>query len=68
MNTESDLECVADPFLNGAYNCKEMLQMVTVAAACIRHSAAKRPSMGQVRFTINMLLTWYTDTYLYFDA
>mgnify|MGYP007132938510 FL=1 len=54
MNKESDLEHVADPFLNGAYNAKEMLRMVLVAAACIRHSAAKRPTMGQVRFTINV--------------
>ncbi|KAI5072978.1 hypothetical protein GOP47_0013084 [Adiantum capillus-veneris] len=48
MNREDDLELMADPFLNGAYDQKEMLRVVAAAAACVRHSAAKRPRMGQV--------------------
>ncbi|KAM0944267.1 putative protein kinase RLK-Pelle-PERK-1 family [Dioscorea sansibarensis] len=37
-----------DPRLEGKYNENEMLRMIEAAAACIRHSAAMRPRMGQV--------------------
>ncbi|KAJ7556796.1 hypothetical protein O6H91_05G099100 [Diphasiastrum complanatum] len=44
---ERNLEVLADPRL-GAYDQKEMIRMVGAAAACVRHSAHKRPRMGQV--------------------
>lgn len=43
-----NFEGLADPRLEKNYVDGEMLRMIEVAAACIRHSAAKRPSMGQV--------------------
>ena len=43
------LDIVADPDLNGVYDPKEMLRMVKAAAACVRHSASRRPRMGLVR-------------------
>lgn len=39
-----------DPRLEGKYNENEMLRMIEAAAACIRHSTAMRPRMGQVLF------------------
>lgn len=48
MNKEDDLELIADPFLNGAYDKKEMMLVVEAAAACVRYSATRRPRMGQV--------------------
>ncbi|XP_048545684.1 proline-rich receptor-like protein kinase PERK12 [Triticum urartu] len=39
---------LADPRLEGRYNKAEMVRMVEAAAACIRHSAPKRPRMVQV--------------------
>lgn len=43
-----DLEALVDPRLDGAYNRGEMMVMVEAAAACVRHSAPKRPRMVQV--------------------
>ncbi|KAL4638303.1 hypothetical protein ACB092_03G137100 [Castanea dentata] len=39
---------LADPRLEMNYVESEMFRMIEVAAACVRHSAAKRPRMGQV--------------------
>lgn len=39
---------LADPRLEMNYVESEMFHMIQVAAACVRHSAAKRPRMGQV--------------------
>ncbi|XAR59532.1 Non-specific serine/threonine protein kinase [Bertholletia excelsa] len=39
---------LADPRLESSYNRHDMLRMVACAAACIRHSARKRPRMSQV--------------------
>nr|CAB3489078.1 unnamed protein product [Digitaria exilis] len=39
---------VADPALEGRFSTPEMRRMVGAAAACVRHSAAKRPRMVQV--------------------
>ncbi|XP_035540193.1 proline-rich receptor-like protein kinase PERK9 [Juglans regia] len=39
---------LADPRLNMNYVESEMFHMIEVAAACVRHSAIKRPRMGQV--------------------
>lgn len=48
VNGEQDLQPLADPRLQGAYDQKELLRMVEAAAACVRYSASKRPRMGQV--------------------
>ncbi|MCO5605374.1 hypothetical protein L7F22_059557 [Adiantum nelumboides] len=45
ISTEEDLHLLADPLLEGAYEPKEMFQMITAAAACVRHSSSKRPPM-----------------------
>lgn len=39
---------LADPKLGGNYVDSEMFRMIEAAGACVRHSAAKRPRMGQV--------------------
>ncbi|XP_039845542.1 proline-rich receptor-like protein kinase PERK8 [Panicum virgatum] len=37
-----------DPRLDGDFDDVEMFRVIEAAAACIRHSAARRPKMGQV--------------------
>ncbi|GAB2279220.1 hypothetical protein Dimus_013870 [Dionaea muscipula] len=39
---------LADPRLEQIYNTIEMARMVACAAACIRHSARRRPKMSQI--------------------
>ncbi|XP_074561441.1 proline-rich receptor-like protein kinase PERK9 [Curcuma longa] len=39
---------IPDPRLGNDYNGNEMFHLVEAAAACIRHSATMRPSMGKV--------------------
>lgn len=41
-------EELIDPRLGHNYDPQEMLRMVASAAACIRHSARRRPKMSQV--------------------
>ncbi|KAL3501613.1 hypothetical protein ACH5RR_036062 [Cinchona calisaya] len=41
-------EELVDPRLEKNYVDSEMFQLIAVAAACVRHSSAKRPQMGQV--------------------
>ncbi|RZC74747.1 hypothetical protein C5167_050227 [Papaver somniferum] len=43
-----DFDGLVDPKLKGNYVPTEMFRMVEAAATCARHSATKRPSMGQV--------------------
>ncbi|XP_078428342.1 proline-rich receptor-like protein kinase PERK15 [Wolffia australiana] len=43
-----NFEELSDPRLEGNYAKEEMFRMVEVAAACVRHSAPKRPRMVQV--------------------
>ncbi|CAO2204138.1 unnamed protein product [Urochloa humidicola] len=43
-----DFREVADPALECRFSKTEMRRMVEAAAACVRHSAAKRPKMVQV--------------------
>ncbi|KAJ4961323.1 hypothetical protein NE237_021233 [Protea cynaroides] len=43
-----DLEEIVDPRLEKRYVESEMFRMIETAAACIRHSAQKRPRMSQV--------------------
>lgn len=44
-----DFGVLADPRLNGNFVPGEMFRLIEAAAACVRHSSAKRPTMGQVR-------------------
>lgn len=39
---------LTDPRLDKNFIESEMFRMIEAAAACVRHSAAKRPRMGQV--------------------
>ncbi|XP_028769482.1 proline-rich receptor-like protein kinase PERK8 [Neltuma alba] len=43
-----DYDILVDPRLEKNYNRNEMFRMIEAAAACVRHSAAKRPRMSQV--------------------
>ncbi|KAJ6290573.1 hypothetical protein OIU78_026336 [Salix suchowensis] len=43
-----DFEALVDPELEKNYVPSEMFRMIEAAAACVRHSAAKRPRMSQV--------------------
>ena len=43
-----EFEVLTDPRLEKNYVESEMFRMIEAAAACVRHSAAKRPRMGQV--------------------
>ena len=53
-----------DPRLEKSYVEGEMFRMIEAAAACIRHSAAKRPRMVQVVGMMNSpytILNWFAD-------
>nr|CAD1828227.1 unnamed protein product [Ananas comosus var. bracteatus] len=39
---------LADPQLDGNYDLMEMARMVVCTAACVRHSAGRRPRMSQI--------------------
>jgi len=43
-----DVGELVDTRLNKNYNEVEMFRMIEAAAACIRHSASRRPKMSQV--------------------
>ncbi|XP_077244120.1 proline-rich receptor-like protein kinase PERK13 [Tasmannia lanceolata] len=43
-----EIEEIADPRLENNYVASEMFRMIEAAAACVRHSAPKRPRMVQV--------------------
>jgi hypothetical protein len=43
-----DFKEMVDPKLGTNYKEVEMFRMVETAAACIRHSASRRPKMSQV--------------------
>ncbi|KAJ9147406.1 hypothetical protein P3X46_029571 [Hevea brasiliensis] len=43
-----DFVALVDPRLEKNYVPREMIRMIEAAAACVRHSAAKRPQMSQV--------------------
>lgn len=47
LETE-EFESLVDPRLGKNYVESEVFRMIEAAAACVRHSAAKRPKMGQV--------------------
>ncbi|KAG6764114.1 hypothetical protein POTOM_031572 [Populus tomentosa] len=52
-----EFESLADPRLEKNYIESEMFQMVEAAAVCVRHSATKRPRMGQVVRAFHTLAT-----------
>lgn len=45
-----NFEELVDPRLEKNYNPQEMHRMVACAAACVRHSARRRPKMSQVLY------------------
>ncbi|KAB2609924.1 proline-rich receptor-like protein kinase PERK1 [Pyrus ussuriensis x Pyrus communis] len=45
---ERNFDGLVDPKLQNSYDPNEMARMVACAAACIRHSARRRPRMSQV--------------------
>nr|TKR85010.1 proline-rich receptor-like protein kinase PERK9 isoform X2 [Populus alba] len=52
-----EFESLADPRLEKNYIESEMFQMIEAAAGCVRHSATKRPRMGQVVRAFHTLAT-----------
>ncbi|PPD90929.1 hypothetical protein GOBAR_DD12132 [Gossypium barbadense] len=52
-----DFGYLADPKLGGIYVESEMFRMIEAATACVRHSAAKRPRMGQIVRAFESLAT-----------
>ncbi|XVE53391.1 hypothetical protein DITRI_Ditri02bG0200600 [Diplodiscus trichospermus] len=53
----NDFDSLADPKLGRNYVESEMFWMIEAAGACVRHSAAKRPQMGQVVRAFDSLAT-----------
>ncbi|KAM5547751.1 hypothetical protein ABKV19_001961 [Rosa sericea] len=45
-----DFDELVDPRLQNNFDHNEMARMVACAAACVRHSARRRPRMSQVKF------------------
>ncbi|CAN8268604.1 unnamed protein product [Cochlearia groenlandica] len=45
---EGDFEGLADAKMGNEYKSEEMARMVACAAACVRHSARRRPRMSQI--------------------
>ena len=48
MLDTGELEGLVDPRLGKSYTENEMFRMIEAAAACVRHSAIRRPKMGLV--------------------
>jgi hypothetical protein len=49
---DGNYEHLVDPRLQKNYKENEMARMIAVAAACVRHSAKRRPRMSQVKFPL----------------
>ncbi|XP_057542623.1 proline-rich receptor-like protein kinase PERK9 [Amaranthus tricolor] len=49
-----ELEGLVDPRLGKSYTENEMFRMIEAAAACVRHSAIRRPKMGLVVTALSM--------------
>jgi hypothetical protein len=45
---DGNYDALVDPRLGQEYNGNEMARMIACAAACVRHSARRRPRMSQV--------------------
>ncbi|KAK1374539.1 proline-rich receptor-like protein kinase PERK9 [Heracleum sosnowskyi] len=56
LETE-DFTALADPGLGNNYVDIEMFRLIEAAAACVRHSAVKRPQMGQVVRAFDSMVT-----------
>ncbi|XP_022878386.1 proline-rich receptor-like protein kinase PERK9 [Olea europaea var. sylvestris] len=56
LQTE-EFEGLADSRLEGNFIGTEMFRMIEAAAVCVRHSAAKRPKMGQVVRVLDSMAT-----------
>lgn len=53
---ERNFDALVDPRLKNDYEPNEMASMVACAAACVRHSARRRPRMSQVEFKFSFLI------------
>lgn len=49
---EGNYDSLFDRRIADDYNQNEMARMVACAAACVRHSARRRPRMSQVLFCV----------------
>ncbi|KAF5459036.1 hypothetical protein F2P56_023025, partial [Juglans regia] len=56
---ERNFDALIDPKLQNDFDPNEMASMVACAAACVRHSARRRPRMSQVEFTFSCLLALF---------
>ncbi|XP_076959873.1 proline-rich receptor-like protein kinase PERK8 [Bidens hawaiensis] len=56
-----DFDELVDPRLGKNYVQVEMFRMIEAAAACIRHSAPKRPRMSQVVRALDSIVEFTTD-------
>lgn len=56
---KEDYDLLADPCLEKNYDGSEIFRMIEAAASCVRHSSAKRPTMGQVHNFCSVLLKTY---------
>jgi hypothetical protein len=45
---DGEFDSLVDPRLGKDFNPNEMARMIACAAACVRHSARRRPRMSQV--------------------
>ncbi|KAJ4708442.1 Receptor-like kinase [Melia azedarach] len=45
---DGNFDALADPRLQNEYSHNEMARMIACAAACVRHSARRRPRMSQI--------------------
>lgn len=52
---DENFEELVDPRLDNNYVDREMFRMIEAAAACVRHSAVKRPRMSQVSIFISYI-------------
>lgn len=48
--SEEKFDELVDPKLENNFNTVEMQRLIASAAACVRHSARRRPKMSQVLF------------------
>lgn len=51
---EGDFGSLVDSRLQKDYNQNEIARMVSCAAACVRHSARRRPRMSQVELNCHL--------------
>lgn len=55
---DGSYETLVDPRLQKNYKENEMARMIAVAAACVRHSAKRRPRMSQVNIHLVKCSEW----------